>query len=159
MLQQHARKHILVKVKHSARKFCVNYDLQVFHEDLFQTIRMWQPELTHLETFTVKFVETGFQYICFVNRERFRRLMCLLRYLRFRACPSGCGAQYKICARGSSQQGVCDVFVLSQPCYDLFDDVVGNWLISISKRQQIIGVDLHVHDITYVSFLFGRAWA
>jgi len=61
--------------------------------------------LTRLETFTVKFVETAFQYICFVNRERFRRLMYLLRYLRFRACPSGCGAQYKICARDPRNKG------------------------------------------------------
>jgi len=113
-LQHHARKHILVKVKHSSRKFCVNYDLQVFPEGLFQTIRMWQSELTHLETFTVKFVETAFQYICFVNCESFRRLITYSDI--WDSGSGGCGAQYKICARGSLQQGVCDVFVLSQPC-------------------------------------------
>jgi len=40
----------------------------------------------------------------------------------FRAGPSGCGAQCKTQARGSSEQWCYYVTVLTQTCYDLFDE-------------------------------------
>jgi len=44
--------------------------------------------------------------------------------------------------------------VLSQPCYHLLvEDVWQNCLYEYKKRQQIIGVDLYVHDNTF-SFIW-----
>jgi len=57
----------------------------------------------------------------------------LLWQLR-RASPSRCGAQCKTWARDPSEQWFCDVIVLSQPSYDLFDkDFLAKLPIWISK--------------------------
>jgi len=54
-----------------------------------------------------------------------------------------------------------DVILLSQPWYDLFDeDFLTEWSTWMSKRRQIIGADLYLHDmITQQFLLFGGAWA
>ena len=52
----------------------------------------------------------------------------------FRAGPSGCGAQCKTQARGSSEQWCYYVTVLTQTCYDLFDeDILAKLLYEYKK--------------------------
>jgi len=50
-----------------------------------------------------------------------------------------CGAQCKTQARGPSERWCYYVVVLSQPCYDLFDeDILEKQLHEYKKRRQIL---------------------
>jgi len=70
--------------------------------------------------------------------------------------PALAGAGPNATHRGGAplDQWYCDVIVLSQPCYDLFDlNVSAKLLYEYQNRRQIIGVNTYV---SAVPFLEGR---